>query len=345
MRSIPTVPVPRQCRDCDFWVTAADRYCPNCGIRRPFVLGRLRAPAPAETPADAPVGFGRATGAVGGSLVSGGIGWLTGIALTAHFGWGMVGGAVPVELLTAILSMPLGGVAGWYVDQFNHFGRTVIVERGPEHLALFEWTIRQRLRELATRERLLRTVEAGVGDEERSVEWERVNEALVTARTALRRQRSAYRAKLCEVWLVRLQNTLSGAGAHVECLSDRQCGRRLDAVTMALDQAEAQFAEWHAEDEASASHPATRRLQDLVEVGNQLRQQLLAQRAVIVVRHAAALPTTLPPVEVPRPGPAPEHMLSARAELGEFSSAFRALEAENARLRAEEVVAREIGWE
>jgi len=291
------------------------------------------------------VGFSRGTGAVEGLLAGGGIGWFVGVALTAYYGWGMIGGAIPVELLTAILSMPLGGVAGWYVDQSHNFPRTVILDRAPEHLALFEWTIRQRLRELATRERQLRAIEDGVNSEEPKVEWQHVNVVLVTARGALHRQRSAYRAKLCEVWLVRLENTLTGAGANLETLSDPQCGRRLDAVAMAIDQSEAQFAEWLTEDDEAPGNPATERLRRLVEIGNQLRQQLLAQRAVIAVRHVASPPTPLPQLEPPRLGPAPEHTLTARVELGEFSSAFRALEAENARLLAEEVVTKELGWE
>jgi hypothetical protein len=323
----------RQCRDCDFWVTVGDRHCPNCGIVAPYrprgERRRARPAAQLQPLRSNP----RATALLIGSITGGLAAWSVTAALADRLGWGVAGGAIPVELLPAMLGVPTGAVAGWWVQHNIEFPRDARVPRAREYLCLFERTVQERLADLAHRgARLRRSVER-VSDEPAAEPWTSLRAALECAEVNLLRQGAEFRAKLWEIAAVRVENALEASSAEQEHLSSDDCRRRLDSLYAARDRAESVVAEWDSSTQA-AGVECVSRLRTLLPLCEEARQALVAQEAVEALR--AAAPAADPQLYALPRLPDRSCRLAARSELNQLARSFDALEHQYARVAAEQ---------
>jgi hypothetical protein len=316
----------KRCCACDFWVTASEKRCPNCGIQDPRV--ERTETLTMETPMTdgTRAAFGGFIGAVIGGFLMDGMGVAVGVAVGVSLG------------------VLLGADREWGPGEVAALATTGRANRHLHSLRHDEETIQQRLSDIAAREKKLSEarqkveMERGNMSEER---WRKVCEALDSATGILSRQRERYHAKLWEIALVRWQNTLEPLAADWERLTHEECNHRLRQLEAARDRGEAYQREWEGVDlsELPEGQRCVERLKGALASCDKLREALIVQQAALAVKGIAPMDETLHPSLAPADTLKNLDLFNARAAIGEFSSAFGELEAEYARLRSEEELA------
>ena len=324
----------KRCCACDYFVTTADRRCPNCGIADP----RNERPdrgipdivaqgdtLTMETPMTdgARAAFGGFIGAVIGGFLMAGMGVAVGVAVGVSLG------------------VLLGADKEWAPPELSQLAKRVI-----DCLRNDEETIRQRLSDIAQREQRLeetrQQVVTSVGDAATQERWSKVRQTIDSAAGVLSKQRDRYHAKLWEIALVRWQNALEPLAADWESLTHEACNQRLRQLERLRAQGKQYLDDWEGVDltDLPEARRCLERLRNALESCDQLREALIVEQARLAVQGIApveeALTSTL------GTGNAAMHALdvfNARAALGEFESAFDELEAEYNRLRSEDELA------
>jgi hypothetical protein len=312
----------KRCCACDFWVTASDARCPNCGIPEP--RSDRSDTLTMETPMTdgTRAAFGGFIGAIIGGLLMDGMGVAVGVAVGVSLG------------------VLLGADREWGAPDLGSLGR-----RATRSLRQDEETIQQRLSDIATREKRLnesrqkvKDVAAQFGESDR---FGKVIATLDSAATMLARQRERYHAKLWEIALVRWQNTLEPLAADWETLTHETVNHRLRLLEVARERGELYLREWEGVDLSDLPEAArcVERLRQALASCDKLREALIVQQAALAVKGIAPMEDALQPALTPTEALRSLDVFNARAAIGEFNSAFGELEAEYARLRSEEELA------
>ena len=316
----------KRCCACDFWVTASDTRCPNCGIPDPRTERSDALTMEAPMTDGTRAAFGGFIGAIIGGFLMEGMGVAVGVAVGVSLG------------------VLLGADREWRTPDFPHLGPNL--RRITPSLRQTEETIQQRLADIASREKRLAETRTRVEsesalDEGGVARWEKVRYALDSAATILARQRERYHVKLWEIALVRWQNTLEPLAADWDALTHETVNHRLRLLEAARDRGQAYLKEWENVDLNHLTEGArcVQRLKSALETCDKLREALIVQQAALAVRGIAPMDEALQPALAPTESLKALDVFSARAAIGEFSSAFSELEAEYARLRSEEELA------
>lgn len=329
----------KRCCACDFWVTAADARCPNCGIQEPRVDRAVPSGGGDTLAMETPMtdgtraAFGGFIGAIIGGFLMEGMGVAVGVAVGVSLG--------------VLLGADREWTSGPGMSTLHNAAGAA--RRPTNSLRQDEETIQQRLTDIAAREKRLTdarakvTMEIGnapVTTDERG-RWQKVHSALDSAGVILARQRERYHAKLWEIALVRWQNTLEPLAADWDALTHESCNHRLRLLEAAVERGETYLREWEGVDltDLPEGQRCVDRLRQALAACAQLREALIVQQAALAVKGIAPIDEALHPSLGPADNLRSLDLFNARAALGEFSSAFGELEAEYARLRSEEEIA------
>ncbi len=315
----------KRCSACDFWVTAAEKRCPNCGVAEPMADRNSPTANDAllmEPPLTdgARAAFGGFVGAVIGGFLMQGMGVAVGVAVGVSLG------------------VLLGADREWNLSETA----APIHRRASDSLCRREDIIKERLADIATRERRLDETVRTVDAEHASIDPERlqkVRDALTSARGILGRQRERYHSMLWEIALVRWQNTLEPIAADWERITHEECAHRLRQLDIARDKGRAYLTEWQDVDlsDLPEAEQCVDRLRQALSTCDMLREELIIQQAALAVRGIAPMDESLHP-GLGANGDKFRNLdvFNARASIGEFSAAFSELESEYSRLRSEE---------
>ncbi len=313
----------KRCCSCDYWVTVADKRCPNCGISDPRTDRSdtliMEAPMTDGTRA----AFGGFVGAVIGGFLMQGMGVAVGVAVGVSLG----------VLLGADREWATGEMPG-----------VLVRTRHMASLRHVEDTIQERLSDIASREKRLFEVRHKTEAEAVSMgmaRMEKLRSALESAITILARQRERYHAKLWEIALVRWQNNLEPLASDWDKLNHDECNHRLRQLEAARDRGEAFLKDWAGVDlsEIPEGDRCVTRLKQALGSCAKLREALIVQQAALAVKGIAPMEEALVPAMAPTKSLENLDLFNARATLGEFSSAFSELEAEYSRLKSEDEIA------
>ena len=316
----------KRCCACDFWVTASDTRCPNCGIPDPRTERSDALTMEAPMTDGTRAAFGGFIGAIIGGFLMEGMGVAVGVAVGVSLG------------------VLLGADREWRAPEFPGLGGN-LTRRVIPSLRQSEETIQQRLADIASREKRLaetRTrVESEVSVDGHSERWDKVRFALDSAAEILAGQRERYHVTLWEIALVRWQNTLEPLAADWDALTHETVNHRLRLLEAARDRGQAYLKEWEGVDlnHISEGSRCVQRLRNALETCDKLREALIVQQAALAVKGIAPMDEALHPALAPTDALKSLDVFSARAAIGEFSTAFSELEAEYARLRSEEELA------
>ncbi|MBB6053125.1 hypothetical protein [Armatimonas rosea] len=327
----------KRCCACDYFVTTTDRRCPNCGIADPRNerpdrgIPEIVAQGDTltmETPMTDGVraAFGGFIGAVIGGFLMAGMGVAVGLAVGISLG------------------VLLGADKEWSPPELTNLAKRMI-----ECLRNDEETIRQRLNDIAQREKHLEETRQQVavsgGDAATQERWNKVRQTIDSAAGVLAKQRDRYHAKLWEIALVRWQNALEPLASDWESLTHEACNQRLRQLERLRDQGKQYLDDWEGVDltDLPEARRCLERLRNALESCDQLREALIVEQARLAVVGIApvdeALSTSMSTSSTAL------HALdvfNARAALGEFESAFDDLEAEYNRLRSEDELAQQV---
>lgn len=316
----------KRCCACDYFVTASDARCPNCGIADPRSDRDPRAETLALEPTmtdGTRAAFGGVIGAIIGGFLMAGMGVAVGMAVGVSLG------------------VLLGADRDWSGPELPSLRRSV------DSLKHIEELIQQRLAELTDREKRLNETRSMVAEQEalpvsESGErpWERVRARIDAAAATLGRQRERYHAKLWEIALVRWQNRLDPLAADWDTLTHDECAGRLQRLDEVQAEGKKYLEQWEGVDlvELPEAQRCLDRLRAALQSCDQLREQLIVQQATLAIKGIAPADDALD-AHLNGPNLTALDAFNARAALGEFSSAFDDLESEFARLKSEEELA------
>ncbi len=315
----------KRCTGCDYYVTAGDRRCPNCGASDPRSEKPQGETLTMETPMNdgTRAAFGGFIGAVIGGMLMDGMGVAVGVAVGVSLG------------------VLLGSDREWTTpDPF------VPVKKIVDSLRLDEETIRKRLQDIEAREQHLAEtwsqVEKQAGGSEEAMErWEKVRRAIDQASAILAKQKDRYHVKLWEIALVRWTNALEPLAADWDDLTHELCNQRLRQLESLRKRGEQYLAEWDSIDlsDLPEASRCMARLKNALVACDKLHEALIVQQAALAVRGIAPVDDTLSAPMAPLEGLSAMDAFNARAALGEFNKAFDELEGEYSRLRSEEELA------
>ena len=325
----------KRCCACDYYVTAADARCPNCGIADP----RSDRKPPADTlTLEAPMtdgtraAFGGFIGAVIGGFLMDGMGVAVGVAVGVSLG------------------VLLGADRDWSTPE-----PSPLLKRSIDSLKQIEENIQQRLADITNRESRLAEARQQVTEQERRLAqeagsgslspWEKVRTHIDSGAAALARQRDRYHAKLWEITLIRWQNRLDPVAADWETLTHEECASRLKRLDEVQQEGKQYLKEWEGVDltELPEAQRCLDRLRAALTACDQVREQLIVQQATLALKGIAPADEVLSD-HVTQPSLQNLDAFNARAALGEFSTAFDELEAEYARLRSDEELAEKAAF-
>ena len=317
----------KRCCACDFWVTNSDTRCPNCGIQDP--RSERSETLAMETPMSdgTRAAFGGFVGAVIGGFLMQGLGVAVGVAVGVSLG------------------VLLGADREWAGPGDIAALARKTLGNGVRSLRQDEETIQQRLADISAREKRLTEAKQKVlieaGTDVKNENWQRVEDALVSAEKILVRQRERYHAELWDLALIRWQNTLEPLASDWESLTHETCNHRLRLLEAARERGATFLKDWENVDLAELPEAANcvRRLRDALEACDKLREALIVQQAALAVKGIAPMSEALQAGHAPTEAMQALDTFNARASVGEFSTAFGELEAEYSRLRSEEELA------
>lgn len=333
-------PTFRQCRDCDFWVTRRERFCPNCSIEKPFVpYSQSRFSKSLELPERVPalnVGYASPRGAFVGGLASG----LLTLASIFFAAPALMGGQILLSVPIVALGVVLGAVAGWFVDQSNQSSRRGRPRRAAENLCQYERQVRDHLRDLASRRSQLAAMSGGRIHELEPGAVQAASAALASADATLSERQSAYDARSRKIEALRLRNVLTAAFTDLAVLGLPRLGRRVAAIQASLERA----ADLPALDCGGyGDETSDRKLRALLSLGEQVRQACVAREAVLEIAAISSAEPDLAPLSLPPELVAGMHELDARLEIDRLGRAVRDLEVHCGALTVTESLARAHG--
>lgn len=321
----------KRCCACDYYVTAADSRCPNCGIQDP----RSDRKPPSDTlTLEAPMtdgtraAFGGFIGAVIGGFLMDGMGVAVGVAVGVSLG------------------VLLGADRDWGAAEPK-----VALKRDIFSLKYREEVIQKRLEEIATSERHLAETRLQLDEQEQQAgggspsPLAKARERIDAVTATLANHRERWHAKLWEIALVRWQNKLDPIAADWDALTHEECTSRLKRLNEAQEEGKRYLKEWEGVDltDLPEAQRCLDRLRAALTACDQVREDLIVRQATLALKGIA------PADEVfgdHLAGPSLQGLdaFSARASLGEFSTAFDELEAEYARLRSDEELAEKAAF-
>jgi hypothetical protein len=312
----------KRCTGCDYYVTAGERRCPNCGASEPRSEKPQSETLTMETPMNdgTRAAFGGFIGAVIGGMLMDGMGVAVGVAVGVSLG------------------VLLGSDREWTTpDPF------VPLKKAVDTLRQDEETIRKRLQEIEAREQHLaetwNQVEAQTGGSTET--WEKVRRAIDQASAILARQKDRYHVKLWEIALVRWTNALEPLAADWDDLTHELCNQRLRQLESLKKRGQQYLSDWDSIDLADLPEASRcmERLKHALTACDKLYEALIVQQAALAVRGIAPVDDMLSAPLAPLEGLSAMDAFNARAALGEFNKAFDELEGEYSRLRSEEELA------
>jgi hypothetical protein len=213
------------------------------------------------------------------------------------------------------------------------------------NLRATERTIKKRLSDLAVRQQQVSSVlvraEHTVG-----ARWDEVRETLKGAIKTLARQASRYKVKQLEIDLVREQNKLAPVLTDLHSLNYEQ----LDIHIKNFDDAGRRFKKLQTDATEHRSVLGTSpdlkdlidRTTEVLQSNQQLRDALLGRQAVLVLQGVTALKDVTQPVAKPLMAIRELEVFNSQVAITDFSESFDELEAEYARVQAEEDVAQQV---
>ena len=314
----------QRCGACDFNVASTDRHCPNCGTARKVASSdstEATLPFGVEMNDSTRAALGGFVGAVLGGMLMNGMGVAVGVAVGVSLG------------------VLLGADREWKGE--------VALPAGADSLRLIERRIQQRLADIGEREsrlaETLRSIDAQMGvasGSDAAGPWERVRERVSAASALLARQRDRYHAKLWEIVLVRWQNHLDPLASDWEGLDHEECARRLQRLGELQAEGRAYLDQWEGVDlsELPEARRCLDRLRAALGACDQLRERLIVHQATLAIQGIDPAEEALD-APVSTAGGSALDTFQARADLGEFASAFDDLEDEYQRLRTEQELA------
>ena len=309
-----------RCVKCEYYVTAGDRRCPNCGAADP----RHEKPQGETLTLEAPMNdgtraaFGGFIGAVIGGMLMDGMGVAVGVAVGVSLG------------------VLLGSDREWVTPDPFPFAKKLV-----DSLRLDEELIRKRLADIESREQHLAETWSQISTQatgEAAERWEKVRRAIDQASGILSRQRDRHHVMLWEIALVRWTNALEPLAADWDDLTHELCNQRIRQLELLKNRGEQFLADWDSVDisELPEAQRCIDRLRHTLAACDKLHEALIVQQAALAVRGIAPIEDTLSAPAAPLDGLSAMDAFNARAALGEFNKAFDELEHEYSRLRSEE---------
>ncbi len=322
------------CRECGFWVTVKDTYCPNCGVITP------RWKLPSST-----IRFSKQTMLVGGAgFAVLRMAWM----LWRHSGAGLIGTAfsslVGGVVAGALFSAAVG--AGQFAFQVvkNRKVSESLQRRTRKSLLASEHAINQRFAEMNTREQ---QIQETLHDISRTSEpSQHILETFQSSLTALRIQRERYNVKLWEIELIRWYNMLKPLTVSVEKMTYDVVNARVKNMDTIMAQGTGMLRKWSESPRLNqVQQLCIQRLKKGLDTCEQVRRDILSQKAALAVQGLSPLDEQLQPAPSVTASLEDLDAFNELPDLGEFTSGFTALEAEYFRLKGEEEVYREFEQE
>lgn len=325
----------RRCYDCRFWIGKDERYCPNCGLIRP----EERQPPDdyLTSVAKYPRNHGCFIATMTLVVLFG-----TEIILLSVTGARIDGGLLVLLMLVLTPTIIIGG--------FKLLKRLAVTPPAVEqyssrNLRQSEGTIGQRLKEIKERRERISSVLArakgGAGEQ-----WEGVRKTLAGALETLDRHRVQYALKQVEVEAVRWQNSLTPLHYGWEALTYESAERRLKALDDASRTGTDLKSRLEGERKAAGTLPEleelSRRVDETLESCRKMHDGLVARQAVLALKGVSPLGDAASAPPAPVAGRREMEVFNIQTAITDFSSSFTELEAEYARLRAEDEVAEEM---
>ena len=313
----------KRCVSCEYYVTAGDKRCPNCGAGDP----RAEKPQADTLTLEAPMNdgtraaFGGFIGAVIGGFLMNGMGVAVGVAVGVSLG------------------VLLGSDREWTTPELPQF-----VKKPLDSLRHDEELIRKRLADIEGREQHLSETWNQIATQatgEAAERWEKVRRAIDQASGILARQRDLYHVGLWHIALVRWTNALEPLAADWDELTHELCNQRIRQLENLKSRGEQFLADWDSVDisELPEAERCLSRLRNALVACDKLHEALIVQQAALAVRGIAPVEDALSAPLSPLDGLNALDAFNARAALGEFNKAFDELEHEYSRLRSEEELA------
>lgn len=320
------------CRECGFWVTVKDTYCPNCGVITP----RWKIPSATIQIFSKP------------AMLVGGIGYA--VLRTAFLLWktpgaGLIGtlfGSLVGGVFAGLVFSAAVGVGKFVLQSFKHqkFSKS-LQRRSPKSLAVSERAINQRFDEMRTREQQIQeTLQDIVRTAKPSPQ---IIETFQHSLTAIHIQHERYTVKLWEINLIRWYNTLKPLTERVKKMTYDICNARVKNLDTIITQGADMLRQWQDSPTLNqAQQSCIARLTKALETCEQIRQDMLSQKAALAVQGVSPLDEQFQSVPAVLTSLEDLDAFNELPDLGEFTSGFSALEAEYFRLKGEEEVYQEF---
>lgn len=333
----------KQCRQCGFWVTVQETYCPNCGIISPQRFLAIP-PKPENSLYQKNNDQGSSVIFIGSSL---------GVILGALSAW-IIRGILGIEELVFYIAMTVGGgIAGFIssasillVKKMVHKYRAIklMQRRSSSCLRQNEDVINQRLDEIQAKEDKIKALILSISQETRTERSQKILESLKNGMAVLHGQQELYNTKLWELDLVRWHNSLKPLINALNNLTHKKCEQLLESLTTIQQTGESLLQKWQTEQFASTSEGdnCVHRLQRALEACKQIREDIRAKQSALVLKGISplekeALTTTLSYEALEE-----VDLFNALPDVDMFSSGFKDLEEEYFRLQSEEEISRDF---
>jgi len=334
-----------QCHRCGFWITSQDRFCPNCGTEEPQDY-------------DLAVEQERTFFDLVQCLWTWVI-WAMAAFVGLFVAWalkGVIGGIIGLVVAGGVIAIShaihLSQCLAFLTATTSR--REKISHESFTDLDLGQYwhIIQQRLNDLKNREKQFAQARQRAEQEGTAGRLQTIKEALDRAAAILRRQRQRYCIKAWEIALALWQISLEPLTVNWNSLTYEECEHRLQALSAAQERGEimlrkCQQGEWNLMEPVDRELSATPEGQALIAslrktlaACQELRQGLMAKQAALALKSVAPLEEAIHPATLPYTPFDNLDRFNARAAIGEFTSGFRELEEEYARLKAEERIAR-----
>lgn len=216
----------------------------------------------------------------------------------------------------------------------------------PESLIYKANVITRRTTELREREQQVKNVLNRVS-QNAGPEWEQVRSMLDATHQSLERQIARYSVKSSEIEVVRLQNRVAPLVYSIDTLSyaeiDNQlevirvCQRQLDSIRGDLQKQQEMLGD------ASELAELLQRVKGFERSIKTLQDAFVGQQAVLALKGLSPLEDAVASISAPVLALRKSEIFNIQVAITDFSSSFRELESEYARIQAEEDVSLKIG--
>jgi len=217
---------------------------------------------------------------------------------------------------------------------------------GSESLAYKANVITRRTSELREREQQVKNVLNRVS-EKAGPEWEQVRSTLDATHQSLKRQIARYSVKSLEIEVVRLQNRVAPLVYSIDTLSYAEIDNQLEVTRVCQQQLDNIRGDLQKQQEmlgdASELAELLQRVGDFERSLKTLQDAFVGQQAVLALKGISPLEDAVAPISAPILALRKSEIFNIQVAITDFSSSFRELESEYARIQAEEDVSLKIG--